>query len=53
MDVVFVLEHTSYHVEENFKAVEVCAALQNYTTDCAIGFPFKMKLSTVDGSAGK
>ena len=52
VDVYLGLEFTSYQVDEKFEAVEVCVTLQNINTDCAIGFPFNISLSTVDGSAG-
>ena len=46
------LESTSYKVAENFHKVEVCITLQGVTSGCAIGFPFSVNLSTIDGSAG-
>ena len=52
MDVDVGLESTSYMVAENFHKVEVCVTLQGVTSGCAIGFPFSINLSTIDGSAG-
>ena len=52
VDIDVGLELTSYMVAENFRTVEVCVTLQRVTSGCAIGFPFSVNLSTIDGSAG-
>ena len=52
MDINVGLESTSYKVAENFHEVEVCVTLQRVTSGCAIGFPFSVNLSTINGSAG-
>ena len=52
MDIDVGLEYTSYPVAENFSEVVVCVTVERVTTDCAIGFPFSVNLSTTDGSAG-
>ena len=52
MDIGVGLESKLYMIQESSKRVEVCIALQNVTSDCAIGFSFSVNLSTTDGSAG-
>ena len=52
VDIDVGLESTSYKVAENFHEVEVCVTLQRVTSSCAIGFPFHVNFSTIDGSAG-
>ena len=43
------LEKTFYRVLENVSVVEVCAIVYN---SCPISFPFDVRLSTIDDSAG-
>ena len=47
------LERTFYQVSEDVGVVEVCAIVYSPTIDCPIEFPFDVRLSTRDGSAGK
>ena len=47
------LEVTFYQVSEDVDVVEVCAIVYSPTIDCPIEFPFDVRLSTRDGSAGK
>ena len=47
------LEKTFYSVTEDVGVVEVCAIVYIPTIDCPIEFPFDVRLSTRDGSAGK
>ena len=46
------LERTFYQVSENVGVVEVCAVVRNPTIMCPISFPFAMRFSTADGTAG-
>ena len=47
------LERTFYNVTEDVDVVEVCAIVYSPTIDCPIAFPFDVRLSTRDDSAGK
>ena len=49
------LERTLYQVSEDVGAVNVCAVIKFYSSnvDCPVPFPFDIKLSTGDGSAGE
>ena len=47
------LEVTFYQVSEDVGVVEVCSLVYSPTIDCPIEFPFDVRLSTRDGSAGK
>ena len=46
------LEHTSYTVDEDDCRVVVCALILNSEEECPFQFPFNVKLSTTDGTAG-
>ena len=46
------LERTFYRVIESVGVVEVCANVYSPIIDCPIAFPFDVRLSTSDGSAG-
>ena len=47
------LEMTFYQVSEDVGVVEVCAIVYNPMSDCPIEFLFDVRLTTLDGSAGK
>ena len=47
------LEETFYQVSEDVGVVEVCAIVYSPVNDCPIAFPFQVRLTTRDGSAGK
>ena len=46
------LEMTFYNVSEDVGVVEVCAIVISPNTSCPISFPFDVRLSTRDRSAG-
>ena len=46
------LEETLYNVSEDVGVVELCANVSSPVNDCPIKFPFVVRLSTHDGSAG-
>ena len=46
------LERTFYNVTEDVGVVEVCAIVYSPTIVCPIAFPFDVRLSTDDDSAG-
>ena len=46
------LDKTFYSVSEDVGVVEVCANVYSPIIDCPIAFPFDVRLSTSDGSAG-
>ena len=46
------LERTLYQVSEDVGVVEVCAIVFSPSSPCPIAFPFNVRLSTDDGSAG-
>ena len=47
------LDKTLYQVSGNVGVVEVCAIVYSNESDCPIEFPFDVKFTTLDGSAGK
>ena len=47
------LEWTLYPVSEDAGVVEVCAIVYSPIIECPIEFPFDVRLSTMDGSAGE
>ena len=47
------LENTFYQVSEDVGVVEVCAVVYSPVIECPIQFSFEVRLSTMDGSAGK
>ena len=49
------LERTAYTVTEDVVVVEVCAIVYSPSPNntCPINFPFDVRLSTSDGTAGK
>ena len=46
------LERTFYSVLERMGMVELCAVVYEPEITCPIEFPFDVRLSTVDGTAG-
>ena len=42
-----------YQVSENESMVRVCATVYQPMIDCPIGFPFDVRLTTTNDSAGK
>ena len=46
------LESTSYQVPENVGVVEVCARVINPTIMCPIAFPYTIRFSTTNVTAG-
>ena len=46
------LERTLYHTAESVGVVEVCAVVYSPHQECPIVFPFDIKLSTADRTAG-
>ena len=47
------LDRTIYQVSEDAGVVEVCAIVYSPMSDCPIEFPFEVRFTTLDGSAGK
>ena len=47
------LDRTLYNVSEQMGMVEVCAIIYSPVIDCPIAFPFDVRLSSTNGSAGK
>ena len=47
------LNGTFYQVSENESMVKVCATVYHPMIDCPIGFPFNVRLTTTNDSAGK
>ena len=47
------LERTIFTVSEDVGVVEVCAVIYHPHIDCPIQFPFQVKLTIADGTAGK
>ena len=47
------LEETLHLVSEDVGVVEVCAIVYSPMVDCPIEFPFDVRLTTLDGSAGE
>ena len=47
------LNGTFYQVSENKSMIKVCATIYHPTIDCPIGFPFHVRLTTTNDSAGK
>ena len=47
------LERTIYQVLENVGVVEVCAIVYSPVIECPIQFPFDVRLTLFDDSAGK
>ena len=45
------MERTHYFALENVGAAEVCAVVKN-DRECAVAFPFDVRFSTEDDSAG-
>ena len=46
------LERTSYEVLENVGVVGVCVIVFSSNLSCPIDYPFEVRFSTNDGSAG-
>ena len=46
------LERTLYNVSEGVGVVELCAVVYEPNITCPIQFPFEVRLSTADGTAG-
>ena len=47
------LEQTFYNVSEDVGEVELCVRVFEPDVECPIAFPFDVRLSTKDGTAGK
>ena len=47
------VERTFFQVSENVGVVEVCAIVYSPVIECPIQFPFDVRLTLFDGSAGK
>ena len=47
------LERTIYQVSEDDGVVEVCAVVNSPVIECPIQFPFNVRLTTTNDSAGK
>ena len=46
------LENTFYEVSEGVGLVEVCAIVNSPSIDCPIPFPFNVKISVINNTAG-
>ena len=46
------LEKTFHEVSEDVGAVEVCAVVNSPSIDCPIAFPFNVRISTINNTAG-
>ena len=46
------LEKTSYTVDKNRRAVEICARVFEPDIGCPIDLAFELNFNTIDGSAG-
>ena len=46
------LERTFIRVSEDVGVVELCAIVRSPVTTCPVTFPFDVRLSTDDGTAG-
>ena len=46
------LEKTFHKVSEDVDSVEVCAVVNSPSIDCPIAFPFNVRISTINNTAG-
>ena len=46
------LEKTFHKVSEDVDSVEVCAVVNSPSIDCPITFPFNVRISTINNTAG-
>lgn len=46
------LERTFYNFSEAVGEVEICAVVYNPTTECPINFPFDLRVSVTNSTAG-
>ena len=47
------LEKTFYNISESVGMIEVCAIVHSPMVECPIEFPFDVRLTATNGSAGK